>query len=125
MNYWTLSAGVVAFLTTLGHFIVGKKGILVPMLRVRFDEVSQKTMHCAFHYISAFMVLSTGALLAAGAGINEDRSLVMFIAATYAAFAGIQIVIALASGLRRSLLRLFQWTLFLLIALLAWIGQGQ
>ncbi len=125
MNWLLFVSGIVGLITTVGHFTAGSRGYMKPTLQAEFDPVARKIMHCAFHYISAFMVLSTLALLGTGLGLAEGPgwSLVArFIAVHYAAFAAIQIVIALTSGIDRSLLKLFQWILFIPIAVLAWLG---
>ena len=125
MNWLIFIAGVIAAMTTVGHFTVGRKDFLKPLLDSSLDDVPKKVMHCVFHYISAFLVLSTLALLAVGAGVKFKSSqnfLVDFIAIHYAAFAVIQLVIALKSKIPKPALKLFQWIFFSLIAILSWLG---
>jgi hypothetical protein len=50
--------------------------------------------------------------------------MVKLIAIHYAAFAIVQIVIALASGIERALFKMFQWTIFVVIAVFAWLGAS-
>ncbi|MDP2645587.1 MAG: hypothetical protein Q8P24_11665 [Desulfobacterales bacterium] len=125
MNGFILISGIIALVSTAGHFMVGKKQFLTPMLDASFDEVSQKVMHCVFHYISVFLVVSTLALLAVGFGAKFKSGhtlLVDFIAIHYAAFAVTQLVIALKSKIPKPAIKLFQWIFFALIAIFAWIG---
>ena len=125
MNALLIISGVFALFTTVGHFAVGSKRFLVPMLQASFDEVAKKIMHCVFHYVSAYLVLSTCALFALGFGVSlgvDGQLLARFIAVHYAVFAITQIAIALTSSLDKALARLFQWVLFIPIALFAWLG---
>ena len=77
------------------------------------------------HYISVFLVLSAAALMLVGFGYSfniDSTLLIRFIALNYLLFAVIQFVIALTSGIPKSLTKLFQWVLFIIIAVLAWLG---
>ncbi len=125
MNWLVTIAGLVSAFTTVGHFLIGIKQFLKPMLEASFDTVPKKTMHCVFHYVSAFLILSTAALLGVGLGIltGEGTSmLVRFISLNYLVFAIWQIALATTSQIPRAVLKLFQWTFFVLIAVFAWIG---
>jgi hypothetical protein len=46
----------------------------------------------------------------------------MFVGLHFLLYALIQIIIALTSGIKKPLAKLFQWTLFLLIAVFAYLG---
>ncbi len=125
MNWPLFIAGLFAGLTTLGHFFVGSKSFLKPMLQASFDEVPKKVMHCVFHYVSAYLILSTIVLLAMGLGFNvkgDTTLLIRFIAIHYAAFAVTQIIIAVTSEIKGGILKLFQWIFFVIIAVAAWLG---
>lgn len=125
MNWPILIAGIIGALTVIGHFTVGRRDFLNPLLGAPMEDVPKKVMHCVFHYISAFLVISTLALLAVGVGVKFKSGytlLVDFIAIHYASFAVIQLVIALKSGIPRPALKLFQWIFFSLIAIFAWLG---
>ena len=125
MNWFILIAGVVSAFTTLGHFAVGSKQFLKPMLEASFDPVPKKVMHCVFHYISAYLILSTLSLLAIGFGGitgEETTLLVRFIAVNYAVFGVWQIVLTVTSQIDKGIFKLFQWVFFITIAVFAWIG---
>ena len=125
MNWMILISGLVAGFVNVGHFTVGSKDFLKPMLQADFDDVPKKVMHCVFHYISAYLILSTIALIAIGLGcrFNSDTALlVKFIAINYAVFAISQIVIAATSNIPNGVVKLFQWIFFVGIAIFAWIG---
>jgi hypothetical protein len=125
MNWLVFSAGLVCAFATLGHFAIGSKKFLMPMLEAEFEPVPRKVMHCVFHYVSAFMILSTAALLCIGSGaVAGDGAFILarFIAVNYAAFAVWQIVLASSSQIENGVFKLFQWMFFAVIAALAWIG---
>ncbi len=125
MNWFFISAGLLCAFTTIGHFLMGTKMYLKPMLSASFDLVPKKVMHSVFHYVSVFLILSTLALLLLGFGVITDSQpslLVRFIALNYALFAIWQIAIAATSEIPKGIFKLFQWTFFIIIAVLAWIG---
>jgi len=125
MNWPIFIAGVGAGFITLGHFAVGSKQYLKPMLQASFDEVPKKINHCVFHYISVYLVLSTIFLLLTGFGYfsQADNSwLVKFISINYGFFAVVQIVIAATSGIQNAIFKMFQWMLFAFVAAFAWVG---
>ena len=127
MNWLVFIAGLASAFCTIGHFAIGSRDFLKPMLEAPFDEIPKKVMHCVFHYISAFLILSSVALLASGLGLNfkgETTLLIKFIAVHYAVFAVIQISIALTSKIKNGMFKLFQWTFFVVIAVLAWLGAS-
>jgi len=125
MNWPIFIAGVGAGFITLGHFAVGSKQYLKPMLQASFDDVPKKVNHCVFHYVSAFLVLSALSLLLIGTGYNNQADtswLVKFISINYGFFAVIQIIIAATSGIRNAIFKMFQWMLFAFVAVFAWVG---
>lgn len=125
MNLPIFLAGLGAGFITLGHFTVGSKQYLKPMLQAPFDEVAKKIIHCVFHYISSFLILSAIFLLLIGAGYNNNADsswLVKFIAINFGMFAVVQIMIAATSGIKNAIFKLFQWTLFVFVAVFAWLG---
>ena len=126
MNGYILIAGVFALATVLGHFAVGSKQFLKPMLAAAFDPIPKKVMHCVFHYVSGYLILSAAALLGVGSGIlsgSGSTALVIFIALNYVVFAIWQIVLAVKSGIPKGVFKLFQWVFFVLIALFAFLGM--
>ena len=125
MNWFIFIAGVIAAMATVGHFTVGRRDFLKPLLDAPIDDVPIKVLHCVFHYISVFLVMSTLALVAVGIGVKFKSGytlLVDFIAIHYASFAVIQVVIALRSKIPKPVFKLFQWIFFSLIAIFAWLG---
>ena len=127
MNWMILISGLAAGFVNLGHFTIGSKNFLKPMLQTDFDDVPKKVMHCVFHYVSVYLILSFIVLMAIGLGFSfgtADKLLVKFIAINYFFFAITQIVIAAASNIPKGVIKLFQWIFFLIIVIFAWIGAS-
>lgn len=127
MNWMILISGLAAGFVNVGHFTVGRKNFLKPMLQADFDDVPKKVMHCVFHYISVYVVLSFIVLIAIGLGFSfgtADALLVKFIAINYFLFAITQIVIAATSNIPNGVIKLFQWIFFMGVAIFAWIGAS-
>ena len=122
-----LISGLAAGFVNLGHFTIGSKDFLKPMLQADFDDVPKKVMHCVFHYVSVYLILSFIVLMAIGLGFSfgtADKLLVKFIAINYFFFAITQIVMATASNIPKGVFKLFQWIFFLIIVIFAWIGAS-
>jgi hypothetical protein len=127
MNWMILISGLAAGFVNVGHFTVGRKNFLKPMLQADFDDVPKKVMHCVFHYISVYVVLSFIVLIAIGLGFSfgtADALLIKFIAVNYFFFAITQIVIAATSNIPNGVIKLFQWIFFMGVAIFAWIGAS-
>ena len=125
MNGLLVASGSVALFTTIGQFLIGSRQFLRPMLATSFDPVARKVMHCVFHYVSVFLLLSTAALFAVGFELEIGQGttlLIRFIAINYIAFAVWQLALASISGIPNGICKLFQWVFFVLIAVLAWMG---
>lgn len=125
MNGYFIIAGLIGAFTTIGHFVMGSKEFLRPMLESSFDPIPKRVMHCVFHYVSAYLILSTITLLFIGFGAwarSGTSALVVFIAANYLVFAIWQIILAITSEIPKGIVKLFQWVFFILIALFSWLG---
>ncbi|QFU22367.1 hypothetical protein FM038_009500 [Shewanella eurypsychrophilus] len=125
MNYFFIAAAILSLTTCVGHFTYGVTNYLKPMLNASFDPVAKAVIHCVFHYVSAFLVLST--LVLAGCGLDlvaymQGISLVLFVALNFALFAIWQIYIAFVSDIKSPFKHLFQWSLFSAISALSLMG---
>lgn len=126
MNWLIFISGVIALFATIGHFTIGVKLYLRPMMLSFFDDVSKTVMYSVFHYVSVFQIISTLALLAIGSGIDlpfDTRSVTIFIAINYAGFALTEGIIALTSNIEKGIFKMFHWVFFILIAAFAWYGS--
>ncbi|MCG8308032.1 MAG: hypothetical protein MI975_11620 [Cytophagales bacterium] len=126
MNYFLLTAGVLAAFATIGHFSMGAKDFLKPVLDSNLDEIPKRVMQSLFHYMSVFMILSSIILLFFSVKdplvLRGSADAVLVIGMHYAGFAVVQILIALVSNIRGALFKLFQWIFWISIAVLSFIG---
>ena len=129
MNWMLFVSGAVCAFCTFGHFTMGSRDYLKPMLGASFEDLPKRVMHAVFHYVSVSLVLSTAALLVAsflevsdvpeGYGLS---ALVLFVAAQFALFAVVQLIVAFASRIERAAVRMFQWIIFAVISVFAFLG---
>lgn len=127
MKIMLVLAGATALITTVGHFTAGIKMYLKPLLDSDIDPVAKKVLHCVFHYVSTFLILSTFALLMLGfmnVSGSAGRLLAVFIALNYTLFAVWQLALIKQSGIERGMLKMFQWIFFAIIAVLAFLGAA-
>lgn len=125
MNVTVFIAGIVALLAAIGHFTIGKKQFLGPMLNADFELVAKKVMHSVFHYVSVFLLLSAFFLIMIGSRgtrcVFDPSLILLFLGASYFLMALWQILIALTAKV--SLLKMFQWIFWLVIAVLIFLGM--
>ncbi len=126
MNYFILTSGVLAFFATIGHFAIGTKDFLKPVMNSNIDEIPKKVMQSLFHYMSVFMIVTSVTLLAISMGENlifeNTKDVVKIIGFIYAGFAVTQFIIALTSSIKMGVFKLFQWVFWALIAVFALIS---
>lgn len=127
MNYFVFVAGVLALLATLGHFAMGYKLYIKPVESSNVAIVPKKIVLCLFHYMSAFLLISTIVLFSASVGdsllFDSTRDVVRFIGIVYAGLAVAQLAVAFNSSIKRAHYKLFQWIFWLLIALFSLLGS--
>ena len=126
MNYFILISAIIGLAAIIGHFTIGRKEYLIPVLNSDIDIIPKKVMHSLFHYMSVFMVLST-VILFAGSSLacplyDYVQNMIRFIGIVYAFFAVAQFIIALTSGISGGIFKLFQWILWALIAVFVILG---
>jgi hypothetical protein len=124
-NWYLVASGFLAAFCSVGHLAMGGKMFLKPMMEASFNEVPKKAMHCVFHFITVDFVLATIVLLAAGFRLTFGHGpslLVVFIAVHFALYGIVQILMVLSSGIREGLSKIFQWSIFLLVATFAFLG---
>lgn len=126
MNYLILTAGILATFATIGHFAIGTRDFLKPVLISDIDEIPKRVMESLFHYMSVFMILTSVILTAISVGHNlvfENTSdVVKLIGMVYACFAVVQFFIALTSSIKMGVLKLFQWIFWILISVFSFLG---
>ena len=120
-----IASGVLAAFATIGHLTIGIKSFLSPMRNADFGETPKMAMHCVFHFITVDFALSAAALLLACFRVTvgyDLRSIALFVALHFALYGIVQIVMVVSSKMKRGLMKIFQCTLFLLIAVVILLG---
>ena len=82
-------------------------------------------MYCLFHFITADFAISTLILIGAGFGVTFELDVklaVIGVIAHFGLYGIIQIIMVVASGIEKGLLKIFQWILFFIIAIFAILG---
>jgi hypothetical protein len=123
-TYLLVSAGLAAFML-VGHSTIGRKQFFLPMVAADFDPVAKRVMEFVWHMSTAALFLPPFALAyaASDAAIaTELRPLVLFLALQYGAIGVIHLTVAATSGIAGAPLKLFQWSLFLVVGATAWLG---
>ena len=126
MNYFILAAGIFATFASIGHFVIGTKDFLRPVLNAEINAIPKNVMYSLFHYMSVFMTFTSVILLSVSMGENlifeSAVDVVKLIGIIYAAFAITQFLIALTSSIKMGVIKLFQWIFWTLIAACSLIG---
>ncbi len=126
MNYLTLIAGIIASLATIGHFAIGTKDFLKPVMNSQIEEIPKRVMKSLFHYMSVFMIITSIFLLAISTGkcmlFDSTTDVVKLIGFIYAGFAIIQFIIALSSSVKMGIFKMFQWIFWALIAIFSLVS---
>jgi hypothetical protein len=126
MNYFIFVSAILALAAVIGHFTMGYKSYLKPVMDSDVDLVPKKVMQSIFHYVSVFLVLSTIILFAGSHHscplYDYVQNMIRFIGIVYAFFALSQFIIAISSGIPGGVFKLFQWVFWTLIAALAILG---
>lgn len=126
MNYLILTSGVVAAFATIGHFAIGSKDFLKPVMDSNIPEIPKKVMQSLFHYMSVFMIFTSVILIAFSFGENlifeNSTDVLKLIGFTYAGFALAQFIIAASSSVEMGVLKMFQWIFWVIIAVFALLG---
>ena len=126
MNYYIFTAGIISSLATIGHFVIGAKDFLRPVLNSEIDDIPKSVMLSLFHYMSGFMILTSVILLSISMGENlifqNTNDVAILIGLCYAFFAIIQFTIAISSSIKLAAVKLFQWIFWTLIAIFILMG---
>lgn len=123
MNWLVFIAGIITALTVVLHLTVGRKQVLAFMLEASFDPVAKKIMQCQYHFTATFACLSAIMMIFVGLGIWPGFVAVLyFIAANILLQALVLIVIAMTSGIPKAILKMPQWIVLIIIAVLLFIG---
>jgi hypothetical protein len=126
MNVFALIAGIIALAATIGHFTMGTKMYLKPVLNSDLDPVVKKVVQSFFHYSSVFLILTSFTLIMSGIRGSEceldSKTLFGFVGFNYAMFAVWQLIIALTSKIPGAPFKMFQWIFWVLIAVFCFLA---
>ncbi len=104
----------------VGHIVMGIKLYLKPMLSSDTEEIAKNVMHAVFHYVSVIMLFSSIALILYAHEIVEISSdVILFIGIFYLGCGILQMVMAIVSKGLQGLIKMFQWSMFIPIGILA------
>ncbi len=119
MNILLLIAGALAAFILIGHSTIGRKQFFLPMLAVSFDPPAKRIMEFVWHMSTASLVLPPLVLFYAGLnGLAAPHALplVAFVAAQYALWGCVHLLVVSTSEIPGAVYKMFQWTLFLAVA---------
>lgn len=122
--YFLVSGGLAAFML-VGHSTIGRKQFFLPMLGADFEPTSKRIMEFVWHMSTVALVLPPVALIYAGVDATAGASmklLIGFLAAQFAAWGVVHLVLVGTSGLPGAIYKQFQWSLFLAVAASAVAG---
>ena len=122
MNIYALIATILAFLANVAHLTVGKNDYLAPILNSNIDTIPKNIVLALFHYTTIILGVTTVALALVSFGnvsAHAANAMLIFIAAVYYGFTLVQLAIGYTSGIKNGIFKMFQWTLWILIAVLS------
>ncbi len=119
---------VAAYLSVfmlIGHIVFGMPWYLRPILNSDAEAIPKTVLHAVFHYMTAVMLMSAIALIVFSHDLFAiSPDVIRFIGIAYILFGLIQIFLVIISSGFMSLTKIFQWTLFLPIGVLALLAVG-
>lgn len=125
MNAWLICAGSLAGVAAGIHLVLGHVDPVQPLLSSSLSEIPKRTLHAVWHLVSVDLALATFVLLylgivqPAGSGLAAE-----ILAAHFAAYAAVFLVLAVQLDRARGGLALPQWLLLLPVAVLSAIGAA-
>ena len=126
MNFFIFISALITFVAIIGHFTMGRKAYLKPVMDSDIEQMPKKVMQSVFHYMSVFLVLSLFILLAGSHRscpmYDYVHTMIRFIGMAYGLYAITQFIIALTSGIPGGVFKMFQWVFWALISVFAIIG---
>lgn len=119
MNAWILAAAAAAFATFLIHTFLGGREIATPLLAARdLRRIPKYTSYYCWHLVT--IVLLFMALALAWGAWSGERALVLAVLLLSVSFCLLSL--GMVAAFRVSPWQMPQWTLFLVISVLAGVG---
>lgn len=125
MNYFLLTAAIVSLLSVIGHFTMGIKLYMNPVMNSDLDNTPKYVMLSLFHYMSVTMSLSTIVLfmpILKPEMMSIYSNIIFFIGIMYCGFALAQFLVAVFSPIKRGPFQMFQWVFWVLIGVFSLLG---
>lgn len=123
MNAWFLSAGITATGVATIHAIAGSRDVVRPLLAGNLPDEPRRVLHAVWHMVTADLILAAATLIWLALSNRPGRDTIAWLlAAHFVAYSGVFLVVSLAAGWSRPLLRLPQWMLLLPVAVLVGFG---
>jgi len=120
MNGWLLAGGSMALLCAAGHAIAGRSMFYRPIASALGNDLHAGVFSGMWHLITIHFTLSAFALPILAADGRHDAA-AWLIAAQFAGYAAVYLVISLRLG---GALKLFRWIPFAFTAILAALGAA-
>ena len=125
MNPWFLAAGSLAAAVAAIHLVLGHVDPVQPLLHSALAEIPKRTLHAVWHLVSVDLVLAASVLLYLGVAQPSGSELAAaLVAAHFAAYSTVFLVLTLRLEAPRRGLALPQWLLLLPVAVLSAIGAA-
>ncbi len=120
MNRWILAAAIICGVTFFLHVIGGGIDVHNPLLESALSLELKTIISILWHMVSALFLINTIALYVASRSEKLRAGLVWLVSLQFIAMAGLFVFY----GLTRlgSLFEMGQWTIILLISVLAFVG---
>jgi hypothetical protein len=118
VNWWILAGALMALSCAAGHAVAGSNMFYRPIKSAIIDELHAGVVTGMWHLITINFTQSALALFVLGAYGRQDAA-AWLIAAQFAGYATAYLVILLRLG---GALKLFQWILFALTAIVTAMG---
>lgn len=123
MNFWIISAGLLAAFTSLVHVFAGQIDPVRPFLKSDLADVPKATLLACWHTVSTVLIISSLAFIYAGwVNMESLKTAVILLSLTYIIFSVVFIGVGWYFFGYRTLIKLPQWVLLLPIGILGYIG---
>jgi hypothetical protein len=118
MNWWMVDGGTMALICAVGHAIAGRSAFFRPIKSDLRSELHAAVFTGMWHIITINFTLSAIALVA-GSASGHGNIVASLIAAQFAGYAAVYLVLSLRLG---GALKVFQWMPFGATAILSALG---
>ena len=125
MNVLLLISGLLALIATFGHTFGGINKVLPPILKASFHFQDKVTIQAVWYALAINLFFFSACLLILGFNqdlIDHTRWLVRLISIQYFLYSIVYLIISINSGINKGVLKIFQWIIFLFIAIISWLS---